>query len=112
MPTVKVEGDEIVQVRPGEEVTLEVTGSGATGYLWQLEANPDAVEVTGHEVIPNENSFGAPGWSGSPCVRFVKAMPPCSSSLRRLGKPTLRKAIPCAFTRPLLRTKVARKPMR
>jgi hypothetical protein len=52
MPTVKVEGDENVDVRPGEEVVLEVPGANTSS---------DAVEVVGHEVIPDEESFGGAG---------------------------------------------------
>jgi predicted secreted protein len=61
MATVKVEGNESVEVHPGEEVTLEVTGANTTGYLWHLNANPEAVEFVGHEVVADLENFGGAG---------------------------------------------------
>ncbi|MEA2935282.1 MAG: Chagasin family peptidase inhibitor [Variibacter sp.] len=61
MTTFKVEGDRDLQVRSGEEVTLEVPGANTTGYLWRLEANPEDVEIVDHQVLPNTESFGGAG---------------------------------------------------
>ena len=61
MTTIKVETQQNVRVEPGEDVTLEVPGCGTTGYLWKLDANPGAVEVVGHEVVPDDRSFGGAG---------------------------------------------------
>jgi len=66
MPTVKVDGDQSVQVHVGEEVTLEVSGANTTGYLWQLNADPSAVKVVEHQIVPDEESFG-----GSGTERFI-----------------------------------------
>ncbi len=61
MTTVRVEGEQSIEVPEGGEVTLEVSGANTTGYLWKLDANPEAVEIVGHEIIADENSFGGAG---------------------------------------------------
>jgi predicted secreted protein len=61
MTTVKVGTDASVDVRAGEQVTLEVPGANTTGYLWHLDANPKAVEVLGHEIVADDSSFGGGG---------------------------------------------------
>jgi predicted secreted protein len=62
LTTVKLEQqNEPIEARPGEEITLEVPGANTTGYLWQLKTDVDAVEVVGHEVIPDHENFGGAG---------------------------------------------------
>ena len=61
MTVVKIEDAQDIQARPGEAITLEVPSANTTGYLWQLNANPEAVEVVGHEVIADEENFGGAG---------------------------------------------------
>ncbi len=62
MTTIKIEeGAKCVEAHPGERITVEVPGTNTTGYLWQLQTNPDAVQVVGHEVVPDEEHFGGAG---------------------------------------------------
>lgn len=60
MVIIQVEDTRNVEVRKGDEVTLEVPG-GTTPGLWELEASPDAVEVIGHEVVADEERVGGRG---------------------------------------------------
>jgi predicted secreted protein len=62
MTTVKLEeGAERVETHPGEEITLEVPGANTTGYLWRLQTDSSAVQIVGHEVIPDKENFGGAG---------------------------------------------------
>ena len=55
------ESVERIEAHPGEEITLEVPGANTTGYLWQLKTDSSAVEIVGHEIIPDHQSFGGAG---------------------------------------------------
>ncbi len=61
MTTVKVESDQNVEIKSGDSVTLEVPGAATTGHLWELKADPGAVEVLDHKIVPDEKSFGGAG---------------------------------------------------
>jgi predicted secreted protein len=40
---------------------LEVPGANTTGYLWQIKTDSSAVEIVGHEIVPDDQSFGGAG---------------------------------------------------
>ncbi len=61
MTTVKLEGTHLIEAHPGEEVTVEVPGANTTGYLWRLKTDSNSVQVVGHEVVPDNESFGGAG---------------------------------------------------
>ena len=46
---------------PHEPIEVKVKGYGATGYMWNVEANADQVRVVDHKLEPDLSAFGASG---------------------------------------------------
>ncbi|ESX24444.1 protease inhibitor I42 family protein [Mesorhizobium sp. LSJC264A00] len=50
-----------LRVKGGEKVAIELEGAGTTGYAWEVAKQAPELEVIGHSVEPNLESFGAAG---------------------------------------------------
>lgn len=55
--------DEKVELPAGQfaETVLDVQGTGTTGYLWRLEADPAEVEVMDNRLLDNDVGVGSLG---------------------------------------------------
>ena len=50
-----------IEAHKCEPVEIKVTGSGTTGYLWNIEADQERVKIIDHKLEPSDESFGASG---------------------------------------------------
>jgi|HubBroStandDraft_6_1064221.scaffolds.fasta_scaffold1495188_2 predicted secreted protein len=54
-------GEKVIHTRVGEPVEVKVAGTGTTGYLWRVNADPSKVRVVSHRNEPDPESFGGAG---------------------------------------------------
>jgi predicted secreted protein len=50
-----------LRVSTNEDVALEISGAGATGYVWEVVTKSPELEVLDHKVQPDLASIGASG---------------------------------------------------
>ena len=62
MSKIYSENTDVISVNKGHEFGIKLTSSGSSGYRWELKADQSyEILKSGHEVIPNLNSFGGAG---------------------------------------------------
>ena|SRR5687767_11291236 len=82
MPQTYSKADHSIVANNGETFVIELEGSPTTGYEWQLEFEPDKLELLDEAIAPLSNNIGA-----SAAHRFeLRAARPGHATIRAVYK--------------------------
>jgi len=82
MPQTYKKAENSIVANSGESFVIELEGNPTTGYEWQLEFEPDQLELLDQEIKPLSNNIGA-----GAAQRFeLRAARPGHATIRALYK--------------------------